>query len=70
MSKVTIIPHPISQFETTEEFKLDKNVAIVYDESLKNSAQFLKTFIKNGSHIELKDSNGKDKLILELIILF
>ncbi|MDT0557747.1 family 20 glycosylhydrolase [Ichthyenterobacterium sp. W332] len=52
-----IIPKPNNQIITIDKFVLDNSTGISFPEELKISAKFLKTFIKEGSKIELKNSN-------------
>lgn len=59
-----IIPVPSSHYLTKGNFVLDNSIGIEFPETLKVSAEFLKSFIENGSEIRLQDSN-EIKFILD-----
>lgn len=56
-SEVLIIPQPSEQITNTGQFILSASTGINYDDTFKISAEFLKSYIEEGSNIKLKANN-------------
>lgn len=54
-----IIPQPLSHLVTSDEFTLDNNVGLIYDDTFKISGNYLKEYIQNGSNIKLKSNSAR-----------
>ena len=57
ITEVLIIPQPSEQIVNEGEFVLNNSTGINYDDNFKISAEFLKSFIQEGSDIKLEGSN-------------
>ncbi|MFY0629351.1 MAG: family 20 glycosylhydrolase [Flavobacteriaceae bacterium] len=57
-----IIPIPLSQIIDNSVFTIDSNTQLSYDIEFKQVAELLKTFIEEGSPIQLKDTESKHKI--------
>lgn len=55
--KVSLIPMPNDHTLNEGKFVLDSQIGIKYPDDLKISAEFLNSFIENGSSIKLQESN-------------
>jgi len=56
-SEVLIIPQPSEQITNKGSFILNASTGINYDDAFKISAEFLKSYIEEGSNIKLKANN-------------
>ncbi len=55
--EVLIIPQPLEQTINKGEFILNASTGIDYDENFKISAEFLKSYIEEGSKLKLQENN-------------
>ena len=58
-----ITPKPSSQIINEGEFVLNSSIGVYYPKELKISAEFLKSFIEDGSQIKLQNSNEIEFLL-------
>ncbi|WP_460219207.1 beta-N-acetylhexosaminidase [Psychroserpens sp. MEBiC05023] len=60
-----IIPVPSTQFINEGYFVLDNSIGISYDDRFNISGNFLKTFIEQGSNIQLNDDDNSIQFIFD-----
>jgi hexosaminidase len=60
--KPTILPIPVSQNITGGHFTLNSNTQLVYETDFKQVAEFLKSYLENGSTIKLKATESAHKI--------
>lgn len=56
--KTLIIPQPLEQIDSKYQFVINSSTGIQYDDTFKISAQFLKSYIEEGSNIKLENNNS------------
>ena len=56
--KALIIPQPLEQLNSEGQFIIDNSTGINFNEIFKVSANFLKTYIEEGSEIKIKTNNN------------
>jgi hexosaminidase len=57
-TEVLIIPQPLERITNEGYFTINNLTGINYDENFKISAEFLKTYIEEGSNIKLQENNS------------
>jgi hexosaminidase len=60
--KPAILPIPVSQNITDGHFTLNSNTQLVYETDFKQVAEFLKSYLENGSTIKLKATESAHKI--------
>ena len=60
--KPAILPIPISQNSTEGVFTLNSNTQLVFETDFKQVAEFLKSYLENGSTIKLKATESAHKI--------
>ena len=60
--KPAILPIPVSQNITGGHFTLNSNTQLVYETDFKQVAEFLKSYLENGSTIKLKATESAHKI--------